>query len=448
MRKRITIIGIILFVVIFLTGCDVKNINIYHTHSLTKHEALNATCTEDGHIEYYKCSICGGIFENAEGTIQIIDDSYKIKALGHQYDDNNSSCQVSECGLEEPIIEESIYTYNITSDLGTYDETTKTWIIPEDGNLTVNVKAEGLKAKAINDDNTSNAGIILGPYLFRLNESYFVNDNEVELTFPKETLQQYLKTYSSVPISFTIDLNLGNDFTGYFFNLIVSHNEYVIKNVYYNLEDHRYEANTNKLILNPDKPLILTIEGENLSSVDPNNVIIATTEIVEKANNFDLEITDNKITLTMSYEETIYCRLDWVLFFSLNYGATYQEIHVLVEIEEELEDVVVESMEIDTTSPNYHEPNKLMFVNDENPVVITLKGDFRVLSKNIYKHPIKFMFNDMYLSFEDLQLTYTDTELVIIVTADLIRKTGYTSGRIVYQIDGPYQVLELGLIVE
>ncbi len=448
MKKRIIIIGTILFISIFLTGCNIWNTDFYHIHSLTRYEALNATCTEDGHIEYYKCSICEGIFENAEATIQIIDDSYIIKALGHQFEDSNNICQIAECGLEGPVSEESIYTYNITSDLGTYDEETKTWVIPEDGSLTVNVKAEGLKAKAIKDENPSNAAIILGPYLFRLNERYFVNDNEVELTFPKETLQQYLKTYSSVPISFSIDLNAGNYFTGYFFNLIVNHNEQVIKNVYYNLEDHRYDANTNKLILNPNKPLILTIEGENLSSVDPDQVIIAATEIVEKANDFDLEITDNKITLTMSYEETIYCRLDWVLFFSLDYGATYQEIHVLVEREEELEDVVIESIEIDTTSPNYHEPNKLMFVDDENPVVITLKGDFRVISKNIYKHPIKFSFNYVYLSFEDLQLTYTDTELVITVTADLIRKTGYTNGRITYQIDGPYQVLELGLILQ
>jgi len=56
-------------------------------HSMKKVEARDATCTEDGNIEYYECSGCGRKFWDAEGHSEITDDSsVVIEAYGHEWD--------------------------------------------------------------------------------------------------------------------------------------------------------------------------------------------------------------------------------------------------------------------------------------------------------------------------------------------------------------------------
>ena len=40
-------------------------------HKLVKTDRQEATCTEDGNIEYYTCSVCGGIFEDENATTEI-----------------------------------------------------------------------------------------------------------------------------------------------------------------------------------------------------------------------------------------------------------------------------------------------------------------------------------------------------------------------------------------
>ncbi len=42
-------------------------------HTLTHHEAVPHTCTEDGTIEYWECSVCGKYFSDAEGQSEIAD---------------------------------------------------------------------------------------------------------------------------------------------------------------------------------------------------------------------------------------------------------------------------------------------------------------------------------------------------------------------------------------
>lgn len=55
-----------------------------HTHNLTKVPAKDATCTEDGNIEYYQCSdtTCGKLYKDAAGTQEITKADIVIKA-GH-----------------------------------------------------------------------------------------------------------------------------------------------------------------------------------------------------------------------------------------------------------------------------------------------------------------------------------------------------------------------------
>lgn len=53
-----------------------------HTHDLKKVDAKDATCTEDGNIEYYQCSDpdCGKLYKDAAGTQEITKDDIIIKA--------------------------------------------------------------------------------------------------------------------------------------------------------------------------------------------------------------------------------------------------------------------------------------------------------------------------------------------------------------------------------
>ena len=52
-------------------------------HTLTKTEAKAATCTEDGNNEYYTCSACGKAFKDADGKIVTTVEDEKIAATGH-----------------------------------------------------------------------------------------------------------------------------------------------------------------------------------------------------------------------------------------------------------------------------------------------------------------------------------------------------------------------------
>lgn len=69
-----------------------------HVENLTKVEAKEATCTENGNIEYYICS-CGKWFYDAEAMEEITDKtSVIIEAAGHVDEDKDGKCDV--CGLE------------------------------------------------------------------------------------------------------------------------------------------------------------------------------------------------------------------------------------------------------------------------------------------------------------------------------------------------------------
>ena len=54
-------------------------------HKLTKTEAQAATCTEAGNSEYYTCGNCGKFFSDADGKNEIAKDSWVIKALDHDF---------------------------------------------------------------------------------------------------------------------------------------------------------------------------------------------------------------------------------------------------------------------------------------------------------------------------------------------------------------------------
>ena len=57
------------------------------SHKLQKVNAKDATCTDEGNIEYYKCSECGLCFKKSDGTEPLTEDATKIAKKYHDYAD-------------------------------------------------------------------------------------------------------------------------------------------------------------------------------------------------------------------------------------------------------------------------------------------------------------------------------------------------------------------------
>ncbi len=82
MKKLVSLLFAVcmcLSVGIMLTACNEE-----HTHTLTKVEAVAATCETAGNSEHYTCD-CGKYFSNADGTTEIAKDSWVISAKGHSF---------------------------------------------------------------------------------------------------------------------------------------------------------------------------------------------------------------------------------------------------------------------------------------------------------------------------------------------------------------------------
>lgn len=61
-------------------------------HDMTKTDAKEATCTEDGNNEYYTCSRCGGVFKDEAGTQATTVEAETLKKLGHDWSNKNGIC--------------------------------------------------------------------------------------------------------------------------------------------------------------------------------------------------------------------------------------------------------------------------------------------------------------------------------------------------------------------
>ena len=75
-----------------LAACDFGG---GHSHDMTYHSAVDATCTEDGNIEYWYCDGCGKYFSDEEGKHEVTD--ITIAAKGHTWGDwevtQEATCQ-------------------------------------------------------------------------------------------------------------------------------------------------------------------------------------------------------------------------------------------------------------------------------------------------------------------------------------------------------------------
>ena len=73
-------------------------------HNVTKTEAVAATCIKDGNIAYWTCSNCGKLYSDEECTTQIsLTDTIVVKTGVHDYDENgdckNCDAKITEKGV-------------------------------------------------------------------------------------------------------------------------------------------------------------------------------------------------------------------------------------------------------------------------------------------------------------------------------------------------------------
>lgn len=87
-KTKTLLLGALVLPALFMVGCD------DHTHSLTKVDAVDSTCTTAGNTAYYACD-CGSYFSDAEGKTSVAKDSWIIEALGHS--DYNEDGVCDEC---------------------------------------------------------------------------------------------------------------------------------------------------------------------------------------------------------------------------------------------------------------------------------------------------------------------------------------------------------------
>ena len=77
------------------------------THEFVKTEAADPTCTVDGTVEYYTCSVCSKVFRDAEGALETTVKECAIPALGHTWADATcttpATCTVCGATEGEPI---------------------------------------------------------------------------------------------------------------------------------------------------------------------------------------------------------------------------------------------------------------------------------------------------------------------------------------------------------
>ena len=69
-------------------------------HSMEKTEAEPATCTSDGHVEYWTCSRCGKLYLDSEGADEVSIDETIIHAAGHNWNTEYTVDKEATCTEE------------------------------------------------------------------------------------------------------------------------------------------------------------------------------------------------------------------------------------------------------------------------------------------------------------------------------------------------------------
>lgn len=81
------LLSLLLLGCLFLSfaACDGTDQTSHSLHTLVKQTAIEPTCTHSGEREHYRCSECGKIFEDEEGTGEIEKQDLYVAPYGHEF---------------------------------------------------------------------------------------------------------------------------------------------------------------------------------------------------------------------------------------------------------------------------------------------------------------------------------------------------------------------------
>ena len=91
-------------------ACGICGQDYYGDHNISHHDAAAHTCTADGTIEYWECSVCGKYFSDDNGTTEITnivdpndpapghnwDTAYESNETHHWHNCTNANCPINE----------------------------------------------------------------------------------------------------------------------------------------------------------------------------------------------------------------------------------------------------------------------------------------------------------------------------------------------------------------
>ena len=89
------------------TGSSEQGSGDGHTHNISYVAAETATCTQDGHAEYWYCADCGKYFTDAEGNNETTIAQLAISATGHEWSEwqTTKPAMCTEDGLQKRVCE-------------------------------------------------------------------------------------------------------------------------------------------------------------------------------------------------------------------------------------------------------------------------------------------------------------------------------------------------------
>ncbi|WP_156947303.1 Ig-like domain-containing protein [Ruminococcus sp. NK3A76] len=85
-------------------------VTVAHTHTLTKVDGYDSTCTETGIKEHYECSDCGKLFADAEGKTELTEADIVIPKKAHDFTKKDVSAKYLK--TEGTCTEKAVYYYS------------------------------------------------------------------------------------------------------------------------------------------------------------------------------------------------------------------------------------------------------------------------------------------------------------------------------------------------
>ena len=112
-------LGILVCIVFSFSACNLSDLGSQddsHTHTLVKHEAKSATCTDEGNVEYWHCEKCGKNFSDKDGISEVA--GVAIPSSGHTYSsewskDDDYHWHAATCEHTEEINGKAPHTFDV-----------------------------------------------------------------------------------------------------------------------------------------------------------------------------------------------------------------------------------------------------------------------------------------------------------------------------------------------